>query len=244
MRFFKDAISAVDRNLSALFLFIAIFLPASVIKLVCDIFLERHYGIDENTDVLPPLLHVYHAASLMLIAAFSAAARSTAFARLAARLDFPRWRISGHKEALRRFFLMWFVLDVIAVETPVLVLPFVGQQLGMPEFAGALFYLWVAYVLLIVPVGTCVMFHGHFRKTEAGEIFQPLLERIGPTLAILVISFVALFFQMVLLEVAKDMKVLYPLIDIAFVYLECVFFAAYWLICLDYRDNNDDTLVY
>jgi len=103
--------------------------------------------------------------------------------------------------------------------------------------------------IVVVPAGACIMFTGHFRWQRIPEALSPLLRQLPRTGVILLIC----FFQLVVHDIVAahllaTTETPGPLdflphkvgLVIVIAYLDCIAFAAVWLLCMADRETPDD----
>ena len=89
----------MQHNLSALFLYLAIVVGADTLKLLVDV-----VWIEPAREQLGKgLVQAYGFGSLLLLSVCFALGQSVAFARMGREMDRPLWKVSGDREAIRRY---------------------------------------------------------------------------------------------------------------------------------------------
>ena len=238
MEVFAEAARSLRRNAGAVALYTVLGLGTNAIKRVGDAIV--------GSEVLPALnpyaQGCYEFGANLFLAAGLAVAAVLGFSRLGRELDRPLWKVAGDAEALKRFFLPWFVLILAIVTTARLLQRFAE---GAPQSAWIPPLMFVFFVLFLfsVPVAACVMFFGHFDWREMPVSLAPLAHQFPLALAVLFVNFVAFIFMLSLPELVQiwppleDAPWFECLIDVPFALVDCYVFAAAWLICmLDRRE--------
>lgn len=168
--------------------------------------------------------------------AVAAAAQVIAFSEFAARIDRPLWKVRGWKDPLRRFFSLWFLLQLGAI-LMFKALDKIAAVSANEDLNLALFLQALLYVALIVPLGVCLMFAG---RPFAWKSLVPLVNRPGAAAAIIVFSFfVTAWLQISLLSQGKDAPFyVTPLIDLLSACFDFIIFAAMWALCMFDRQHG------
>jgi len=104
---------------------------------------------------LPLWFRLLNIASTLILSAGLAAIYAVAFALLGRAIDMPLWKCSGALEALRRFFVPWFILTFPAMTARTIQSTTTSAELYF--LLESLLFFWG---LFIIPVGACVMHHG------------------------------------------------------------------------------------
>ena len=236
MNILAHAVQAVQQNLSALGVYLAITVPAGVAIHIANYLLGASPDTNPYTD--PKLIAYELASNLFLILAY-AIASALAFSRLGESIDRPLWKISGGREALRRFFPMWLLLFV-----PVLCVDHLTQWAVLtPEWenlVGVAFPLMILAHALVTPVGACIMFHGSTKRAHLGEALRPLVRQFPPSVVLIFLSGMMFVFVMLLFEATREQFWLRPAIDIVSGYFDCLIFSGVWLICMMDRQMPED----
>lgn len=174
--------------------------------------------------------------------------QACAYARLGADIDRPLWKCGDDREALSRFGLIWVILNLLYFTLMQLQSSFSDQeQLALAALFGLLALAWN---LLYVPIGICLMHHGGLKDLRLGEALMPLLHFLPRTLLVAGLGFLQLvLFDLLLSSVPAPLRgmpwVLAP-INIPIIYLECLGVAIIWQTCAEYRavaasfEDDDD----
>lgn len=245
MDILREAVQAVQRNLNALARYLAITVGAGVALLAASHLLRARFGIEAGgaPDALPMALRVYQLGSIIGLAAVVAVAQATAFSRLGKEMDWPLWRIPGDREALARFFLPWFILNlsVFVMHSLAFRVLVLSQERLMGVLPLLMVLLFVLTAAASTMIGACVMFHGRLSWNELGESLSPLTREAGRSVIVFLFSiFQVLFILTIGMQVAST-KWMLPLLDIISGYCDCVVFAGTWRLCMIDRDTLRDT---
>jgi hypothetical protein len=226
---------AVQRNLVALGLYLAITVGAGAVMLATN-YLMGDTGGEPRRDLGVFLYEI--AANIVLIACV-AAAQAMAFARLGKDIDRPLWKVSGDREALARYFLLWLILNAvvmvlreIAIWLPVLV---DDERIG-----GLPSWLFAFAAVVYLPIGAAIMFRRGFAWREFGEALAPFRRQLPKTAVVLLFNGILFFFTLSLIVQTESQKWLGPAIDAISGYFECVVFSAVWLICMLDRQTPEE----
>ena len=236
MNIFSQAIQAVQRNLAAFGLYIMITVGAGL-AVVCGNYLMGDPGPD--TAWTAPLLLYEFAVDLALVAA-TAFAQSIVFSRFGKEMDRPLWKVAGDLEALRRYFKLWFVLNVVVVVCFKLAI-FLPILLGDDRYQGGLLWLFVFTAAACVPVGAAIMFSREFHWRTLAESLAPFRRQIGKAALLFCANGLFLFFFLALLIPTEEHPWLRPVVDVISSYFDCVIFAATWQVCRLDRDAPSET---
>ncbi len=234
MGILSQAFVATRRNWPAVLLFLAIAVPVSTLFLAGSHFMSSHYDVETQ----PGPFKAFSFLRDLVLYACVALGQALAFSRIGREMDQPLWKIEGDAEALKRFFPLWFILNLVSI-LPIRMAFAIPDAQNSP-FAVFLLLMTFALLMFCVPVGACVMFQGHFRWRHVGESLRPLGKQIPLTATVLLFNFTQIFFMQVLVEVFASAKWIYPFLDIASCYCDCLVFAAIWIICIIDRNTPDE----
>lgn len=226
----KDAFEAIQRNYVALAIYAGSLVAFSLIMMLLRDFVV--YPV-EDAEPIP----LYDLSSLIVTAVLYALVQSVAFARLGREMDRPFWKIETDGEAIRRFFMLWFVLD-LANFAAIHLINFLVESQGVLSSAVSLFYLWMVAAACIVPIGAAVMFHGRAGPQEVGAGLSALVGEFPRTLLIVVMALMILVLALGLQEVIPDWAM--PMLVVVDAYADFFIFASTWLLCMTHRDREED----
>jgi len=240
LQILAEAFRDVHRNPGPLFLYLAITVGMSIGLAVLQYVVKR-LGIEES---LPAVSQSIGFVRDIVLALGDAVAASIAFSRLGRELDKPLWKIEGDWEALRRFFLPWFILSLGFVA----VIQLLRAAVGSDAASGAVVAADVGVIVLaacIVPLGACIMFHGRLDWREIPESLSPLAKQFPLALVFFLLGFVVFGLLgdiHVLLARSLDVRnsAVAPVIEVLDGYFECVIFAGIWEICRISRDMIEE----
>lgn len=170
----------------------------------------------------------------LALSAAVAALQSVIFAQFARMLDRPLWKIEAGWDALRRFFPLWFLLNLLILVS--------FSSAVRPALAGLLCVFFLFRVAAI-PMGACVMFGGGLDWNRLGELLAPLVRQPAQAGAVFFVSMGCLVVELMAM-VAMDSYDLanqfWPIALMVLVVtpLECVTFCAAFLLCRHDRDSG------
>lgn len=196
-------------------------------------------GEPENPYGDPVVLLLSLSVSLALVV-LTALIQAVVFARMGKEIDRPLWKSAGDWEALRRYFLLWAVLNALIVVCSSMA-DFSLTVLDSERLSGMFFLLYVAACVVSVPLGGAIMFGGPLRVRKLGERLLPLMRQMPQTLLVLLLSGAVFFFTLSLVAGTESKPWLLPLLSVIQAYFDCVLFAAVWLICVYDRQNPEET---
>jgi hypothetical protein len=233
----RDAINAVQQNLLPLAIYLFVSLITGALGLGWHLLQEHGIVQLEASSLLTANLVVD-----LLLSVCYAATQSIVFGRMGRRIDRPLWRLADDREALRRFFSQWLVLNLILV-VPIRIAEHMQEGSGEETMGISLLLLYLLLVVLVVPVGACIMFTGGFRFAGLGESLAPLGHQLPTTLVVVFVNAL----QIPLLMIGFDMAGNTPVGMVGWLaicviagYIDCVVFAATWLLCMADRDAMED----
>lgn len=226
----KDAFDAIQRNYLALAIYAGSLVAFSVIMMLLRDFVV--YPVDDAEPI--PL---YDLSSLVVTAVIYALIQSVAFGRLGREMDRPFWKIETDGEAIRRFFTLWFILDLANFAAIHLISTLVERQ-GALSSAVSLVYLWMVAAACIVPVGAAIMFHGRAGPQELGAALGTLVGEFPRALLIVIMALMILVLVLGLQESIPDWAM--PMLVIVDAYADFFIFASTWLLCMNHRDREED----
>lgn len=233
MELLKDAFRAVQRNLGSLLLYIFFGAAMSFARILSNKWFE---ALDKET--LSPLIeNGFPIISKIIIAAGYALLLCVVFARIGREIDRPFWKVESDREAIRRFFSLWFILLLISI----LCGDLIGQLItDSPKDGQILSLVWLFGNSFLIQVGGAIMFYGHCRKEEIAQAMSTLLHQLPLTLLAALVSF---FFNSLVIEIMRAgilPDLVTPVLDIIEGYGFCVVFAFTWLICMRHRDEESE----
>jgi len=231
----SNAVRAVQQNARALLLYLAITVGASLIGYAANGLIMP--GPEANLFEHTSLLIYKYGLDLFLILC-SAFAQALVFARLGREIDRPLWKVKDDREALRRYFGLWFALNA-GVFVLSEVTNWIGWLLDYNQPFPLLFIFMSAASILCVPIGACIMFTLQFEWRKLGESLAPLRRQIPKTALILGINTLFFMFYSELMIQTQSQQWLWPAISAISGYFDCLIFSATWLLCMFDRANPE-----
>lgn len=182
----------------------------------------------------------------LLLCAILGALQSIIFARLGVILEFPIWRCRDDKEALRRFFLLWFGINagLITINRVANIL----EERGISDLASLLVGIGLIANIVYLPLAICWMYSGEKLSENDSffRVFRPITRQWGETLGMWVILCVSLFVALYLLslpilqEPSIFTVVIKTLIIIPLAGIDIIVFCWTWLLCIQCRIQGLD----
>lgn len=230
----RDAFRAVNENLVALAIFIAMDAPISLafsalnelyLKPEKDQLGERTVGIATTAELI---VQVFVAAALC----------SVVFSRLARNLDRPLWKVHGASDALARFFPMWlflfFMYSALAQFGNML------HEAGYENSGQGLILLALFLNMMCVPFGAIVMFlgngHGEDLRAAVVTVLPRILDRFFLALLIAFFQVTTITFTFIDESTVFWMR---PFISAIGIYVDFVIFSYIFLACREQRDLEE-----
>ncbi len=244
MQYVREAAQAVQRNLTSFLLYAAILGVLDILTILALAPFEPGKG--EPVTLTFRLLDV---GQLLVAVHVGAFAQTVVFSRLGRDIDRPLWKVRTDGEALKRFFMMWALINLTAYGLYRLAAMDFGDG-DVTVINYLLLFTGLAALLVSIPFGACIMFTGRVSSRTIGESLAPLTRQPGRTSVIFAIVLV----QLILFDVTRQLLVsggdagpsLLARIgvgltsDILQTYLDCLVFAATWQLCMVDRDTVDE----
>jgi hypothetical protein len=162
------------------------------------------------------------------------------FSRLGADMDKPLWRCSGAQDAIRRFFPVWLLTNLII--TALVRAEMRVAQAGIAD-AAALLGMFVLFAMVLLPMlAACLMFIGGLVWSRVDEAFRPIARHPAMALQVMFLGFTSFLLQnIVVMEeslAALRSPLGYTLLAIPISLLDIIAFAAMWQLCMYHRDHG------
>ncbi|MBL7647181.1 MAG: hypothetical protein JNK74_13420 [Candidatus Hydrogenedentes bacterium] len=163
--------------------------------------------------------------------------QACAYARLGADIDRPLWKCLSDREAIARYAVIWIMLNLFYFTLMQLQSSMFDQ--GQVAMATLLSFFALAWNLIYVPIGVCLMHHGGLKELRLAEALMPMLHFLPRTLLVAGLGFLQLIlFELILSSVPEAMRglpwIIAP-VNIPIIYLECLGVAIMWSTCAEYR---------
>lgn len=247
MPLFADAWASLKRNQFELLIYVV---GLSLFILLTSA-LSVALGITPDSEA--SWLPIFRFSLTLVQAAFQSAIMAIVFARMGEDIDRPLWRCPSGAEALQRFFMPWFILNL-----GMLTLLRISERAAEADYQGAAYTLVLLFLLgwvVALPAGACVMYHGRLHWPELGIALRPIVGRFD--LSFLVFSVLLLQFLLMLAaqsfavshtkvdnddlwQVVKTQILYWPLAAIPLNLLDLYAFAMMWRVCMIFRDEETD----
>ncbi len=228
MGILRHAAECVQRNLSLFGLYVLLIAGSRSLVLLADWSVGALGAERPLNDFL-----VYTLVANVVLLFITALAQTIVFAKLGAAVDCPLWKLSGMREALRRYFPLWLVFNAIALALNFMIILLEGA-------AGVLQLLFMVIAIGYIPVGACIMFYRAFSWAELGRVLRPLLREGPKAFVIFTFSGICFFGYFTFLIQVQHQPYLQPLVEIIFAYTDLLVFCASWLICMIDRESPEE----
>ena len=191
----------------------------------------------------PALASLATLSTTLYLAVLLSAVQAVYFSHLGAIIDKPLWKYQGAKNALRRFFMLWllinlFLITLVDIQTRLMAADARDAALSLEAVI-------LAGHMLALPVGACIMHLGAFHWHELGEALRPFSRLFSMMLFPIFVGFIQytlanarilvltenLFFNLLFLTVT----------DIPLVLLEAYIFTLIWRVCMHHRSLPPET---
>jgi len=240
---FKEAFRAVGQHLPAVAIYLAVTLTGSILYVIVRTLAPAGDDPPATAALAPWIAWMLD----VMMAALGALAATLAFSRMGRELDKPLWKVEGDGEALRRFFLPWFMLWLATITINRWLISAAAQSED-PGLAILVLLVYFGLAMLVVPVGACIMFTREFSWHLLGESLAPLGRQFAYAFGFFLFGFaVYLFLMTTAISYPHQPNLasregliataLYAVLDILGGYSDCVIFAGIWLVCRLDRDT-------
>ncbi len=230
-----QAFAAVQRNYRALLLYLLIHVTvSSAIVAFNTLVVEVH-----KEDLGDQWVSYIALFGNILDAVAWALAQAICFARIGRDMDRPLWKIESDGEAVKRFFGMWLLLDLLNL-TMVTLATTLYKSTDYQDTAVAIAQFHPMLAACIVPIGAAIMFYGHAGRVEIGKSLNTFFAQFPRSLAIWAMGFFAFIILSSLLIEGQLGRAFYPLIAAVDSYFDCFIFACVWLTCLKQRTDEEE----
>ena len=196
----------------------------------------------ERAETYPVLSSTIRLGMAIYLAVAASAVMAVFFAELGVRVDRPIWKCAGPREALRRFFIPWLIINLATIT-----LVDIQARLLVAEKrdAGAAIEMLILIVHLgAVPIGACIMHWGALVWSDIGSALKPMARRMPLALLPCAIAFLqyALMNLRALFLIEYDVTTFMTLLitDIPLLLMDLVIFIMTWRLCMHYRNMPDE----
>lgn len=244
MQILREALLSIRTNLFSVAGYAAVCAIANAMYALSILFMQVTGRITPD-ESLPP---IYEFTSDVILSIIYALAQTIFFSRIGREIDKPLWKIEGDYDALKRFFRIWLLLQLVTLAL---------MRLSLWHSVFLALFPW-AYIVTI-PVGACLMFEKASKWSEVPQCMQPLIGNFFPTLLVLFINFVSLVIQLYYAGIFGDIRqalnesaltLSAALINTALSaialqtiasFVDCLVFAGTWHICRMNRDASPNS---
>lgn len=225
---FKNALAHVQHCYKAFFIYAGIVGGYVAIKVLA----ESYYLENKGAGDIESLSTLYLVASGLITTGVFSIGQALAFLRLGREIDKPFWKIESNFSTFIRFFSFWFTLNLITLTLQLLII--------VPEIPAdtkeSLFICWLLFITTVIPFGATVMFYGIPGREEMAQACSTMIAQLPYYCAIFICTFF-LYFYLIQIQASGLPDLALPLLEIIFVYIECVVFAFCWELCKKQRDE-------
>ncbi len=182
----------------------------------------------------------------IILCAILGAIQAIIFSRLGVILDFPVWRCRDDKEALRRFFLLWFGVNVTLITLNRVSTVFADR--GYSDLAYFMGGLGLIANIVYLPLTICWMYSGE-KLTEDDSffrVFRPITRQWRETIGMWGIIIISILISIFILglpifeEPSILTAILKTLIIIPLAGIDILVFCWTWLLCIQGRIQGLD----
>jgi len=230
----RDAFQSLRRNRISV---LAYFLGSAAIVTVYRGVLQtlRNHSV---MDPPPPWLAIVTIGADVLLAAAVSALQAVLFAQIGKEIDRPLWKCNGSRDALQRFFMPWFIINLLMLM--LIKLQFQAVQAANNEIALLVEFFQLALFLLFIPLGACVMYAGRLNWRELPENLLPVARVYPPMLFVFLLGAAQYIYHravfLLLPAPLLESLLVSAFLDVPPLLADCLTFAAMWRVCMLYRD--------
>lgn len=194
-------------------------------------------------ETYPGAAAAMHLVTVLYFAVVISIAQAVYLSMLGAAIDRPLWKYKGAKDALSRFFILWFIINLL-----LLTLFDIQARLmsaNLKDTAAFLEFVILAVHVVALPAGACIMHWGTLQWNEFGEAIRPLFRLFSLMLFPMVIGFIQFTLASARLFALTDTifvnLIFLTITDIPLVMIDAYIFALVWRICMYHRSLPPDT---
>jgi hypothetical protein len=233
----QDAVDAMRRNAGVVIGFV---LAAMGIELAFRLAGIPLAGLVDEDDV-PGWARAYEVTLQVAQAAGFSVLTAAAYARLGKDIDRPLWKCASDLEAVRRFFMTWFTLNLIVVL--VYRLQFMAFRAENRDLVLLLEFMSMIVFSVLTPAGACIMYHGGLDRAGLGVSLKPITRQFALAFLATFLGFLGYFFLNVVrvLDPMIHTRIILPvLVTIPLALLDALVFCTMWRICMVNRDTPEE----
>lgn len=214
--------------------------------LLTEIFSNYVYQLREASTIPVSLASLLFAINDVLLCAGIGAVQAICFSRLGAKLDAPIWRCKSNVEALKRFFLIWFGVNVAIITLPNLVGTF--SEYGYSGISDLFAILSIFASFIYLPLTVCWMHSGEkaMEEEEIFKVFRPITRQWGESIGMWILIGLSILFSLYIysFEILNQQNLMTALLKaviiIPFSAVDIVVFCWTWNLCIEYRNSGLD----
>ena len=187
----------------------------------------------------PAWFGVLNIVASIALAGGVAGAYTVVCALLGRAMDRPLWKCASSTEALRRFFVPWFILVLIGITVRS-----IQASIPSPDAQIALEFVALLWGLAVVPLGACVMHYGVLNWEELAETLSPISGQFRLVIPVLMLGILQSVLQDAILyalpggpEAAVQRAIVIALSNPFIAIFDLLAFAMMWRICIHHRDS-------
>ncbi len=235
MPLLTDAWKSLRRNRTPVGIYILCNTLLILILQLGNILLSKYVG----NGPAPPWAAVFDILFDLLCVGAGSALQAVIFAEIGKEIDRPLWKCAGPRDALRRFFMVWFILNLI-------VLMIAHLQMGAAkadnaELLAMLMFFMLLFFPFYVPLGACAMYWGRLEWSELPEALRPIVRMVPGVLVVLGLGLLQWILPQLMTELTPPgllRAAFFVPLDILLALLEVLAFAAMWRLCMQHRDTD------
>lgn len=167
------------------------------------------------------------------------------FMRFGREIDKPLWKCENDREAIKRFFMVWFILNLVFnLVNQVEVKAWSTEQMELGAFFSLLMNIGA---IVYIPIGASIMHWGRLEWKEMGVSLRPLWRHIELLFPVLMLGYLGYILQGVGLGVMQGMGVdlkttiaAPALVMVLPTLIELLAFTVMWQACMANRNNPPD----
>lgn len=218
---------------------VLVYLILSIITMTCcrAIFEQLKLIVPEETTPKPFWFVLANLGLDLTLVGAIAALQSVAFAAIGADMDRPQWKWGEWQESLKRFFSVWFILNLLFITSN-------GIPSAVPasiqiEVLAIVFLFQVGMIVLGVPFCTCIVYGGGLVWREVPAMLLPFFRLFHLALIAVALGFLQCVVIGFTARAGRDSLTLWALTNVPLILVECLAFAVMWLVCMNHRDIAD-----
>ncbi len=231
----SEAFASVQRNYRALILYLVATIGITSLTLAFDTLI-----IDPRRDTLDVVyLRTYDFLADIVTAVVYALTQAIVFSMMGAEIDRPLWKVSGVRESVRKFFSLWLILMLVNIALGRFTER--ADESGYPAVAYVLSSCWLVWLVIVVPLGSAIMFYGRAGLQEIRLAQNTFARQFPRTLVVFFIALaIIVLFQTVLsYDLPKWTRPFLGMID---GYGDCLLFSCTWILCMLHRDEDGEDI--